>query len=116
MFSTSIWKSSRYVETGELLEKLRTYGMTMQNVALIVCDQQVQVINICLAWHGRRNCAHLFYDQIVEMEIVAPAKGQTTLRAPQRLSSLKLVKCGLGTLNKVTMQCVPMHKTLGSVG
>ncbi|RLN67274.1 hypothetical protein BBJ28_00023328, partial [Nothophytophthora sp. Chile5] len=96
---------------GELLDKLRTYGMTMQNVASIR-DQQVG--GICQAGcHGSGAGIPPIDDQIVEMEIVTPAKGKMTLSATQNPELFSLAKCGLGALGvvtKVTLQCVPMHR------
>ncbi|KAL4175793.1 hypothetical protein KRP22_000752 [Phytophthora ramorum] len=98
---------------GELLDKLRTYGMTMQNVASIR-DQQVG--GICQAGcHGTGAGIPPIDDQIVEMEIVTPAKGKMTLSATENPDLFALAKCGLGALGvvtKVTLQCVPMHKLI----
>lgn len=107
------------VETGmiisELLNKLRSYGLTMQNVASIR-DQQVG--GICQAGcHGTGAGIPPIDDQIVEMEIVTPAKGKMTLSATQNPDLFVLAKCGLGALGvmtKVTMQCVPVHKLIES--
>uniref|UniRef100_K3WJQ9 FAD-binding PCMH-type domain-containing protein n=1 Tax=Globisporangium ultimum (strain ATCC 200006 / CBS 805.95 / DAOM BR144) TaxID=431595 RepID=K3WJQ9_GLOUD len=96
---------------GELLDKLRTYGMTMQNVASIR-DQQVG--GICQAGcHGSGAGIPPIDDQIVEMEIVTPAKGKMTLSATENPDLFALAKCGLGALGvvtKVKLQCVPMHR------
>lgn len=96
---------------GELLDKLRTYGMTMQNVASIR-DQQVG--GICQAGcHGSGAGIPPIDDQIVEMEIVTPAKGKLTLSATENPDLFALAKCGLGALGvvtKVKLQCVPMHR------
>lgn len=96
---------------GELLDKLRTHGMTMQNVASIR-DQQVG--GICQAGcHGTGAGIPPIDDQIVEMEIVTPAKGKMTLSATQNPELFALAKCGLGALGvvtKLTLQCVPMHR------
>ncbi|KAF1318276.1 Galactonolactone dehydrogenase, partial [Globisporangium splendens] len=96
---------------GELLDKLRTYGMTMQNVASIR-DQQIG--GICQAGcHGSGAGIPPIDDQIVEMEIVTPAKGKMTLSATENPDLFALAKCGLGALGvvtKVTLQCVPMHR------
>ncbi|KAG1708223.1 hypothetical protein DVH05_024906 [Phytophthora capsici] len=101
------------VIVGELLDKLRAYGMTMQNVASIR-DQQVG--GICQAGcHGTGAGIPPIDDQIVEMEIVTPAKGKMTLSATQNPELFELAKCGLGALGvvtKVTLQCVPMHKLI----
>ncbi|TDH71025.1 uncharacterized protein CCR75_002402 [Bremia lactucae] len=98
---------------GDLLDKLRAYGMTMQNVASIR-DQQVG--GICQAGcHGTGAGIPPIDDQIVEMEIVTPAKGKMTLSATQDPELFLLAKCGLGALGvvtKVTLQCVPMHKLI----
>ncbi|EEY69252.1 L-gulonolactone oxidase, putative [Phytophthora infestans T30-4] len=98
---------------GELLDKLREHGMTMQNVASIR-DQQVG--GICQAGcHGTGAGIPPIDDQIVEMEIVTPAKGKMTLSATQNPELFHLAKCGLGALGvvtKVTLQCVPMHKLI----
>ncbi|KAG2533095.1 hypothetical protein JM18_000162 [Phytophthora kernoviae] len=95
---------------GELLDKLRTYGMTMQNVASIR-DQQVG--GICQAGcHGTGAGIPPIDDQIVEMELVTPAKGKMTLSATKNPELFEMAKCGLGALGvvtKVTLQCVPMH-------
>ncbi|CAI5704245.1 unnamed protein product [Peronospora effusa] len=98
---------------GELLDKLRSDGLTMQNVASIR-DQQVG--GICQAGcHGTGAGIPPIDDQIVEMEIVTPAKGKMTLSATQNPDLFVLAKCGLGALGvmtKVTLQCVPMHKLI----
>lgn len=96
---------------GELLDKLRTHGMTMQNVASIR-DQQVG--GICQAGcHGSGAGIPPIDDQIVEMEIVTPAKGKMVLSATRNPELFALAKCGLGAIGvvtKVTLQCVPMHR------
>ncbi|CAH0476357.1 unnamed protein product [Peronospora belbahrii] len=96
---------------GELLDKLRSYGLTMQNVASIR-DQQVG--GICQAGcHGTGAGIPPIDDQIVEMEIVTPAKGKMTLSATQNPELFSLAKCGLGALGvvtKVLLQCVSTHK------
>ncbi|EGZ23779.1 hypothetical protein PHYSODRAFT_485337 [Phytophthora sojae] len=101
------------VIVGELLDKLRAYGMTMQNVASI---RPQQVGGICQAGcHGTGAGIPPIDDQIVEMEIVTPAKGKMTLSATQNPEMFELAKCGLGALGvvtKVTLQCVPMHKLI----
>lgn len=96
---------------GELLDKLRTYGMTMQNVASIR-DQQVG--GICQAGcHGTGVAIPPIDDHIVEMELVTPAKGTITVSATQNPELFALAKCGLGALGvvtKVKLQCVPMYR------
>ncbi|KAL7689650.1 putative galactonolactone dehydrogenase, L-gulonolactone/D-arabinono-1,4-lactone oxidase [Plasmopara halstedii] len=98
---------------GDLLDKLRAYGMTMQNVASIR-DQHVG--GICQAGcHGTGANIPPIDDQIVEMEIVTPAKGKMILSATKNPELFELAKCGLGALGivtKVTLQCVPMHKLI----
>ncbi|TYZ60861.1 hypothetical protein PybrP1_011454 [[Pythium] brassicae (nom. inval.)] len=96
---------------GELLDKLRAHGMTMQNVASIR-DQQVG--GICQAGcHGTGAGIPPIDDQIVEMEIVTPAKGTMVLSDTKNPELFALAKCGLGALGvvtKVTLQCVPTHR------
>lgn len=98
---------------GNLLDELRAYGMTMQNVASI---REQQLGGICQAGcHGTGANIPPIDDQIVEMEIVTPAKGKMTLSATENSEIFKLAKCGLGALGivtKVTLQCVPMHKLI----
>uniref|UniRef100_M4B942 FAD-binding PCMH-type domain-containing protein n=2 Tax=Hyaloperonospora arabidopsidis (strain Emoy2) TaxID=559515 RepID=M4B942_HYAAE len=108
-------KNQVTVETGmivgNLLDKLRQHDLTMQNVASIR-DQQVG--GICQAGcHGTGAAIPPIDDQIVEMEIVTPARGTMTLSATQNPELFALAKCGLGALGvvtKVTLQCVPKHK------
>lgn len=96
---------------GELLDKLRSHGMTMQNVASIR-DQQVG--GICQAGcHGTGAGIPPIDDQIVEMEIVTPAKGTMVLSDTKNPELFALAKCGLGALGvvtRVTLQCVPTHR------
>ncbi|CAI5738605.1 unnamed protein product [Hyaloperonospora brassicae] len=98
---------------GDLLDKLRQHGLTMQNVASIR-DQQVG--GICQAGcHGTGAAIPPIDEQIVAMEIVTPAKGTMTLSATQNPELFALAKCGLGALGvvtKVTLQCVPKHKLI----
>uniref|UniRef100_A0AAV1UJ63 FAD-binding PCMH-type domain-containing protein n=1 Tax=Peronospora matthiolae TaxID=2874970 RepID=A0AAV1UJ63_9STRA len=110
-------KNQVTVETGmivgNLLDKLRQHDLTMQNVASIR-DQQVG--GICQAGcHGTGAAIPPIDDQIVEMEIVTPAKGTMKLSATQNPELFALAKCGLGALGvvtKVTLQCVPKHKLI----
>lgn len=96
---------------GDLLATLREHGMTMQNVASI---REQQVGGICQAGcHGTGANIPPIDDQIVEMEVVTPAKGRLVLSATQNPELFALAKCGLGALGvvtKVTLQCVPMHR------
>ncbi|TMW63094.1 hypothetical protein Poli38472_002035 [Pythium oligandrum] len=95
---------------GELLDKLREFGMTMQNVASIR-DQQVGGITQA-GCHGTGAAIPPIDDQVVEMEIVTPAKGCMVLSKTQNPDLFALAKCGLGSLGVVTklkLQCVPKH-------
>ncbi|KAI9918213.1 hypothetical protein PsorP6_011309 [Peronosclerospora sorghi] len=96
---------------GELLDKLRNYGLAMQNVASIR-DQHVGGITQA-GCHGTGAGIPPIDDHIVEMEIVTPAKGKMTLSPTKNPELFALAKCGLGALGvvtKVTLQCVSMHK------
>lgn len=96
---------------GDLLAELREYGLTMQNVASI---REQQLGGICQAGcHGTGAKIPPIDDQIVEMEIVTPAKGRMVLSASQNPELFALAKCGIGALGvvtKLTIQCVPMHR------
>lgn len=96
---------------GDLLAELRAHGLTMQNVASI---REQQLGGICQAGcHGTGAGIPPIDDQIVEMEVVTPAKGRMVLSATQNPELFALAKCGLGALGvvtKLTIQCVPAHR------
>ncbi|KAJ0411669.1 hypothetical protein ATCC90586_002053 [Pythium insidiosum] len=98
------------IVVGDLLDKLRDMGLTMQNVASIR-DQQVGGITQA-GCHGTGAKISPIDDHVVEMEIVTPAKGRLTLSATQNSELFALAKCGLGALGvvtKLTLQCVPVY-------
>lgn len=96
---------------GDLLAELREHGLTMQNVASI---REQQLAGICQAGcHGTGAKIPPIDDQIVEMEIVTPAKGKMVLSKTQNPELFALAKCGIGALGvvtKLTIQCVPTYR------
>jgi L-galactono-1,4-lactone dehydrogenase len=95
---------------GELLDKLRDYDLTMENVASIR-DQQIAGITQA-GCHGTGAKIRPIDDQVIEMEIITPAKGRMTLSKTQNAELFDLAKCGLGALGivtKIKLQCVKKH-------
>ncbi|RHY38220.1 hypothetical protein DYB38_005560 [Aphanomyces astaci] len=97
------------VIVGDLLARLRTHGLTLQNVASI---REQTIAGVTQAGcHGTGASIPPMEEQIVSMDIVTPANGRLTLNDPSD-PRFQLAKCGLGALGVVTqltLQCVRRH-------
>lgn len=96
---------------GDLLQELKKYHLTMENVASIR-EQQIGGVTQA-GCHGTGAKIPPLEEQIVEIEMYTPGKGWMVLSNETDPKLFSLVKCGLGAfgvITKVKLQCVPMHK------
>lgn len=98
----------------QVVEALRSYGLTLQNFASIT-EQQIGGF-IQVGAHGTGVTIPPVDEQVVAIRLVTPAAGDLYLSADDEDPSLfHLVRTSLGLLGivaEVTFQCVPAHKLI----
>ncbi|KAL4204349.1 hypothetical protein AMTRI_Chr01g131680 [Amborella trichopoda] len=95
----------------QLINKLKEYGLTLQNFASIR-EQQIGGI-IQVGAHGTGASLPPIDEQVVSMKLVTPAKGTIEVSREKDPELFYLARCGLGGLGvvaEVTIRCVERHE------
>uniref|UniRef100_A0A0D6R329 FAD-binding PCMH-type domain-containing protein n=1 Tax=Araucaria cunninghamii TaxID=56994 RepID=A0A0D6R329_ARACU len=99
------------VRVSQLVDELRSQGLTMQNFASIREQQLGGIIQV--GAHGTGARLPPVDEQVVGIKLVTPAKGTMDLSADKNPELFYLARCGLGGLGivaEITLQCVPRHQ------
>mmetsp|Transcript_19845 Transcript_19845/g.36807 ORF Transcript_19845/g.36807 Transcript_19845/m.36807 type:complete len:597 (-) Transcript_19845:548-2338(-) len=95
---------------GQVLDELKEYDLTLQNLASI--NQQQIGGFIQVGAHGTGATLPPVDEQVVELKVVTPGLGTITLSKEKHPEWFKFVKVGLGCfgiVTQVTLQCVDAH-------
>jgi len=98
----------------QVLEALKPYGLTLQNLASI-SEQQIGGF-MQVSAHGTGASLPPVDEQVVAMKIVTPGQGTLTVSAddadPTFFRFARVAMGCMGVVAEVTLQCVPAHKLI----